>query len=59
MLTMWTQAVLARLTAWSIGSVARVTALTADADMCLLLRVELPRCRQASPTKLFQSVVVL
>jgi hypothetical protein len=45
MVRMWIQSVLNSLTTWGLGSLARVTELSADADMCLLLRVEVPRHR--------------
>jgi hypothetical protein len=39
----------ARVSNWAVeralGSLARVSVLTADDDMCLLLRVEVPRTR--------------
>jgi hypothetical protein len=37
--------VVARVVKWGLGSLAHVTELTFDADMCLLLRVEMPRHR--------------
>jgi hypothetical protein len=46
MVQIWIQSVLNRLTAWGLGSLARVTELSADEDMCLLLRVEVPRYRR-------------
>jgi hypothetical protein len=32
-----------RVEALALGSLARVTVLAADADMCLLMRLEVPR----------------
>jgi hypothetical protein len=44
---------LVRVWSWAVecvlGSLARVSVLTADHDMCLLLRVEMPRGRTSPP----------
>jgi hypothetical protein len=37
------QSMLTALSDWALGSLARVADLTADAEMCLLLRLEVPR----------------
>jgi hypothetical protein len=47
MLVLVLKSKLEQLTSWvaaiALGSLARVADLSADADMCLLLRVEVPR----------------
>jgi hypothetical protein len=43
MLILLLKSMLTALSVWSLGSLARVADLSADADMCLLLRLELPR----------------
>jgi hypothetical protein len=53
------KSVWARVANWAVesvlGSLARVSKLTADDDMCLLLRVELPRARTSADLKQCQN----